>query len=150
MLYCEPIQLIYRGRLKVNILNLIKYVKWLREGCTVNERFPKKRKNGKIGKYRYNCFLGMVRGVPDSLITLFIGLQSYWLHLISYFSLFPYPFLEESIFLIQLPRMHLSPSLGQSPFLIRMLVPSIGVAKSNTTREPNKANPFINKSWFET
>ena len=83
-----------------------------------------------------------------------------WLHFLlgykvidytwSLISLLPYPFLEESIFLIQLPRMYLSPSLGQSPFLIRMLVPSIGVAKSDTTREPDKANSFINKSWFET
>ena len=58
-----------------------------------------------------------------------------WLHFLFGYKVFYYtwfllsldfssPLLEESIFLILLPEMHLSPPLGQSPFLIRMLVPS--------------------------
>ena len=74
VLYCGPIQLIYRGRWGQHFkLNWV--CQWLREGCAVNERFPKERNKGKLGKYRYNCFLEMVREVCDSLITHLIWLQ---------------------------------------------------------------------------
>lgn len=88
VLYHDPIQLIYRSRFsRFNLSNLIQCVRWLREGCAFNERFPKERKKGTIGKYRYNCFLEMVRWVSDSLNSLLIWLQSSWLHLTSSFSL---------------------------------------------------------------
>ena len=32
---------------------------------------------------------------------------------------------------------------------MKVVLLSLGVAKSNTTREPNTTNPFINRSWVE-